>query len=244
MSAKLTKRQKRKLRREGLYTNDQVNTGLNLKEIKPITKRQQSIFDSFDEKHLFVHGYAGTGKTYVLLYLALNSILDPNSPYENIKIFRSAVPTRDIGFLPGTVTSKMESFESPYIDIMSDLFDRDDAYAILKHKKLVTFNSTSYIRGSTYNNSIVIVDECQNLNWHEFSSLITRCGYDSKYLFCGDSAQSDLIKKFERMDIHRMVRICEAMPSFELVHMEIDDIVRSGLVKEFLIHAKDLEYGT
>lgn len=244
MSAKLTKRQKRKLRREGFSYNETVNTGLELKEIKPITERQQRIFDSFDEKHLFVHGYAGTGKTFVLLYLALKNLLDPNTQYDNIKIFRRAVPTRDIGFLPGTVTAKMESFESPYIDIMGDLFERSDSYAILKHKKLVSFNSTSYIRGSTYNNSIVLVDECQNLNWHEFSSLITRCGNNSKYLFCGDSAQSDLTKNYERMDVHRMVRICESMPSFDLVHMEIDDIVRSGLVKEFLIHSKELDYGT
>lgn len=245
MSAKLTKRERRKVRREGIDLNEPVvSNGLNLKHVKPRTENQKQIFEKFNDKHLLVHGYAGTGKTYVLLYLALEAILDPTTPYEHIKIFRSAVATRNLGYLPGSVTAKMESFENPYVDILADLFDREDAYAILKHKKIISFNPTSYIRGCTYNNTIVIVDECQNLNWHEFSSLITRCGQNCKYLFCGDSSQSDLIKSSERLDIHKMVEVCQAMPSFDLIHMEIDDIVRSGLVREFLIYSQQLNYGT
>jgi predicted ribonuclease YlaK len=253
MAAKLTKRERRRLRKEGLldmqYELDvisgQPKHGFSMKKVTPRTERQADIFEKFDDNHLMVHGYAGTGKTYVLMYLALQQIMDPSTPYEKLKIFRSAVATRNIGYLPGNVVSKMESFEGPYMDISGDLFDRGDAYAILKHKGLVEFHPTSFIRGSTYNNTIVLVDECQNLSWHEFSSLITRCGHNTKYLFSGDSAQSDLHpRSYEVMDIHRMITICEAMPSFDLVEMEIDDIVRSGLVKEFLIHAQTLEYGT
>lgn len=254
MAAKLTKRERRRLRKEGLldmqyeldvHGNTQSH-GFNMKKVTPRTERQSEIFEKFEDNHLMIHGYAGTGKTYVLMYLALQQIMDPSTPYEKLKIFRSAVATRNIGYLPGNVVSKMESFEGPYMDIAADLYGRGDAYAILKHKGMVEFHPTSFIRGSTYNNTIVLVDECQNLNWHEFSSLITRCGMDTKYLFSGDSAQSDLYTRdWQQMDIHRMVSICDAMPSFELVEMELDDIVRSGLVKEFLIYAQDFEsYGT
>lgn len=246
MSIKLTKKERRRLRKEGIldlvYNGNVNHNGINLKPVSPRTENQQLVFDKFYDNNLFVHGYAGTGKTYVLLYLALKAVLDPNQPYDRIKIFRSAVATRKIGYLPGSVVSKMESFELPYVDILADLLGREDAYAMLKAKKLIEFHPTSYIRGSTYNDCIVIVDECQNLNWHEFSSLITRCGQNCKYLFVGDSRQSDLERSWERMDIHKMISICDSMPSFDLVCMDIDDIVRSGLVKEFLIHSEQLGY--
>ena len=249
MSTKLSKRQKRRLRNEGIdLVEEQNNNGIHLKSVVAKTKNQQMIFDKFNNKHLMVHGYAGTGKTYVLLYLALRSVLNPNTPYKKVKVFRSAVPTRNLGFLPGNVVAKMESFELPYIDIIADLVQNEligqNAYAILKHKSLIEFHPTSYLRGATYNDAIILVDECQNLNWHEFSSLITRCGQNSKYVFSGDSTQSDLEKPYVRMDIHRMIAICKAMPSFDLICMEMDDIVRSGLVKEFLIHSEALGYGT
>lgn len=240
---KLTKRQKRLLRHEGIDIRQPVSNGLQLKEVVPRTKNQERIFEAFEDNHMMVHGYAGTGKTYVLLYLALRQILDQSSPYHKVKIFRSAVATRNIGYLPGSAATKMESFESPYHDIIGDLIGRDDAYHIFKAKDLVEFCPTSYIRGSTYNNTIILVDECQNLNWHEFSSLVTRVGEDAKVIFCGDSSQSDLDRVRERMDIHKMVDICEKMPSFKLVNMEIEDIVRSEFVKEFLVYADMLGYG-
>lgn len=241
MSTKLTKRQKRALRKEGIDLVDSSNNGLFLKQISARTENQKEIFDKFNLNHLFVHGWPGTGKTYVLMYLAIKQVLNESSPYKKIKIFRSAVSTRNIGFLPGNVVAKMESFETPYIDITSDLFGRDDAYGILKHKGIIEFLPTSYIRGSTYNNCIVLVDECQNLNWHEFASLMTRCGKDCKFLFCGDSHQSDLTNS-DKLDIHKMIEICNRMPSFDLINMEIDDIIRSGLVKEFIITANELNY--
>lgn len=243
MTHKLSKRQRRRLKNEGLLDVKQpTNTGIYLKPVVPKTENQELIFENFNKNHLFVHGSAGTGKTFVLLYLALKSVLNPNTPYDRVKIFRSAVTTRRIGYLPGNIVAKMESFELPYDDIVGELVGRDDAYAIMKHKELIEFHPTSFLRGATYNNSIVLVDECQNLTWHEFSSLITRCGRNSKYLFSGDSTQSDLERQYEFLDIHRMIQICESMPSFELVEMEIDDIVRSGLVKEFLIHSETLGY--
>jgi len=246
MSTRLSKRQRRKLRNDGIdLKQPPTHSGVSLKPVAPRTENQNLIFEKFHQNHLFVHGYAGTGKTFVLLYLALKAVLNPNTPYERVKIFRSAVTTRKIGYLPGNVGAKMESFELPYIDIMGELLGRDDAYAILKHSwEIVEFHPTSYLRGATYNNSIILVDECQNLNWHEFSSLITRCGQNSKYLFSGDSTQSDLERPFERMDIHRMIQICQSMPSFDLIQMEIDDIIRSGLVREFLIHSERLGYGS
>lgn len=240
---RLSKRQKRRLRNEGILDNkQQQNTGISLRSVIPKSANQESIFEKFDTSHLFCHGYPGTGKTFVLLYLAIEAVLDPNTPYERIKIFRSAVPTRNIGYLPGSVVAKMESFELPYHDITAELLGRDDAYAILKHKGLIEFHPTSYLRGATYHDSIVLVDECQNLTWHEFSSLITRCGQNTKYLFSGDSRQSDLIKPYEVLDIHRMIQICEAMPSFELIQMEQNDIIRSGLVREFIIYSEQLKY--
>lgn len=238
MANKLTKRQLRKLRNEQL--NNKPKNSLEIKHISPRTENQKLIFDAFHEKDLMIHGYPGTGKTFVALYLALEEILSGNSSYKMIKIFRSAVATRNIGYLPGKVDDKMESFESPYISICEELFGRSDAYGILKHKGLINFYPTSFIRGCTYNDCIVIVDECQNLSWHEAASLATRYGQNCKYVFCGDSRQSDL--KNNKLDIHKLLKVCEGMSRFECIEMDIDDIIRSGFVKEFIIRTDELGY--
>jgi len=210
--------------------------------IEPLTDNQKVMWDQWDEgKMIYAYGVAGTGKTFVALYKALKEVLDDYSPYEKIYIVRSLVATREIGFLPGDHEDKSSLYQIPYKKMVQSMFEMpdDNAYEMLydnlKAQETISFWSTSFIRGTTLDNAIVIIDECQNLNFHELDSIITRVGQDSKIVFCGDAAQTDLLKNNERTGILDFQRIIQNMDEFALVEFGIDDIVRSGLVRSYLI---------
>ena len=213
-----------------------------LLDIEPITDNQKKLFDSYaDGKHLVAYGTAGTGKTFISLYNALADILDETTPYERIYLVRSLVSTREIGFLPGDHEDKADIYQIPYKNMVKYMFqmptdaDFEMLYGNLKAQETIKFWSTSFIRGTTLDNAIVIVDEFQNLNFHELDSIITRIGENSRIIFCGDASQSDLVKTNDRNGIHDFLNILRKMPSFDIIEYGIDDIVRSGLVKEYII---------
>ena len=212
-----------------------------LKIINPLTKAQSLTFEAFQDSHLLLHGMAGTGKTFISLYLAIDEVMQQDSPYKKIYLIRSTVPTRDQGFLPGSVKEKMKVYEEPYYGICSELFGRGDAYEILKQKNLIEFMSTSFVRGTTFNDAIVILDEFSNATFHELCSIITRVGRSTKIIFCGDVRQSDLINSNDRNGALNFMKILNEMPSINSVQFDIEDIVRSGLVKEFLITQERLK---
>jgi len=204
------------------------------KNIKPLTDNQSLTFDLYKKYgNLVLHGVAGTGKTFIAMYLAIQELLSKDSSYDKIVIIRSAVPTRDVGFLPGTLDEKMAVYEQPYKVICDDLFGRGDAYGILKHKGQIEFESTSFLRGTTFNNCIIIVDEMQNLAWKECDTIITRVGDNSKIVFCGDYIQSDLESR-DRNGIIKFLDVLESMNCFGFVDFVPDDIVRSGLCKSYI----------
>ena len=219
----------------------------HLIEIKPLTPSQEKVFDAWQKnKHLFLFGAAGTGKSFVTMYLALREILDEKSPYNKLYIVRSLVPTREIGFLPGDHEDKANLYQIPYKNMVRYMFEMpDDAsfemlYGNLKAQDTISFWSTSFIRGTTIDNSIVLVDESENLNFHELDSIITRLGVNSRIIFAGDAAQSDLIKAHEKTGIMDFKKIIDDMDEFESIEFGIDDIVRSGLVKSYLISKLNL----
>ena len=216
----------------------------DLVTIKPITDNQEVAFEAFkkDNKELFLHGAAGTGKTFISLYLALEKVLDPSTPYECVYLIRSAVPTREIGFLPGDEEDKTALYQIPYQNMVQFMFEQpsDQAFTMLydrlKAQGSIMFLTTSYLRGITLDNSIIIVDECQNLNFHELDSIITRVGENSKIIFCGDASQTDLTKTNERNGILEFMKIISAMDQdFASIEFGIEDIVRSGLVRNYLL---------
>ncbi len=213
-----------------------------LVNIEPITENQKILFNSYSEgKHLIAYGAAGTGKTFVTLYNAIKDVLDETTPYEKIYIVRSLVATREIGFLPGDYEDKSDIYQVPYKHMVKYMFqmssdaDFEMLYGNLKSQDSINFWSTSFLRGTTLDNAIVIVDEFQNLNFHELDSIMTRVGQDSKIMFCGDATQSDLVKTNDRNGIVDFMNILRKMPSFDIIEFGIDDIVRSGLVKEYII---------
>jgi|TARA_A100001234_G_scaffold87163_1_gene76900 predicted ribonuclease YlaK len=210
--------------------------------IEPLTDNQRVMFEEYGKgQNIYAYGCAGTGKTFVALYLALRDVLDENSPYDKVYIVRSLVATREIGFLPGTHEDKASLYQIPYKNMVKYMFEMPDdnsfemLYENLKAQETVSFWSTSFLRGTTLDNAIVIIDECQNLNFHELDSIMTRCGQDTKIMFCGDARQSDLQKSNERTGIVDFQRILQDMSEFSLVEYNIEDIVRSGLVKSYLI---------
>ena len=222
-----------------------INTDL-LVDIDPLTDNQKRFFDSYaEEKHLIAYGCAGTGKTFIALYNALQDVLNDNTPYERIYLVRSLVSTREIGFLPGTYEDKSDIYQIPYKNMVKYMFqmptdaDFEMLYANLKAQETIKFWSTSFLRGTTLDNAIVIVDEFQNLNFHELDSIITRVGENTRICFCGDATQSDLIKTNERNGIIDFMRILRSMPSFDVIEFGLDDIVRSGLVKEYIVAKLD-----
>ena len=218
-----------------------------MREIEPLTENQRLLFKSYESnQNIVAYGAAGTGKTFITLYNALQDVLDERSPYEKIYIVRSLVATREIGFLPGDHEDKSSLYQIPYKNMVKYMFQMpDDAsfemlYANLKLQGTISFWSTSFIRGTTLDNAIIIVDEFQNLNFHELDSIITRVGENSKIMFCGDATQSDLIKSNEKNGIVDFMKILRVMPSFEIIEFGIEDVCRSGLVKEYLIAKNEL----
>ena len=218
-----------------------------LRDIEPLTENQQVLFNAYESgKNLIAYGAAGTGKTFITLYNALCDVLDQSTPYEKIYIVRSLVATREIGFLPGDHEDKSLLYQIPYKNMVKYMFEMpSDAdfqmlYGNLKGQDTIDFWSTSFIRGTTLDKAIIIVDEFQNLNYHELDSIITRIGTDTKIMFCGDATQTDLIKQNERNGIHDFMQILRIMPSVDIIEFGVEDIVRSGLCKEYLLAKLEL----
>ena len=209
----------------------------DLPNLEARNKRQHSAINNWSNgKNLILNGSAGTGKTYLALSLALESVLDGNTPHHDLIIIRSIVPTRDIGFLPGEEEEKKEAYTAPYRAIFQELFGCATAWDNLKTKNQLHFESTSFIRGITYNHAVIVVDECQNLNYHELCSVITRVGKHCRIIFSGDYMQSDLVKMNDREGINKFLKIIDKMKKyFTTVTFTSADIVRSGLVKDFII---------
>ena len=238
MSTKrLTRRQQRQQTQE---MENILNKKFSMKRISPMTKNQGELMNQY---HLGMNiaaiGSAGTGKTYVSLALALEDVMI-NEAYNQIIILRSAVQSRDQGFMPGSLQEKMSYYETPYIDIVNDLFGRPDAYNIMKQKGMINFMSTSFVRGLTFDNSVIIVDEVQNMNVGELRTIMTRVGENSRIIFCGDTKQDDLVHtgkyKFDSSGLPYFKKIIDRMSShFTTINFTVDDIVRSKLVKEFII---------
>lgn len=208
----------------------------NLREFNPLTETQQKFFDLFKKnKMLILHGVAGSGKTFISIYKAIEEVLSKNSKYKKVVIIRSCVQSRDMGFLPGDEKDKMDRYALPYKQITATLFENKDAWMLLEDAGVVEFVSTSFLRGTSYNNSIIILDEKQNCNFEELSTIITRVGENSKIIFCGDYRQTDLRKSNDQSGLKKFLEIAALMPSFNKIEFGIDDICRSALVKEWII---------
>lgn len=214
----------------------------DLKTIYPKTDNQRYAFESyFSGNNLALLGSAGTGKTFIGLYLALTDVLGNDSRYQKVIIVRSAVSSRNIGFLPGSDADKLAVYEEPYYAVCDELFEYSKSYDNLKKGGYVEFKSTSNLRGTTFNDSIVLVDEVQNLNLGEISTVITRLGRNSKIIFCGDTKQDDLENyRNDLSGLPSFIRILEQMKEFDIVKFCLDDIVRSKLVKSFLVAKEKL----
>ena len=209
-----------------------AGVNFELQEIEPLTRNQLKAFES--NKHLVLHGLAGTGKTFISSYLAYDDMA--KGAFQKLVIIRSAVPTRDIGFLPGTEKEKASVYEEPYKDIAIDLFQRGDAYEILKNKGMVHFMTTSFIRGITLRDAVIMVDECQNMSFHELDSIITRIGENCRVIFCGDFRQADL----KANGLQDFIRVLKMMDRFTFIEYEVEDIVRSDFVKQYIIAKNEL----
>ena len=229
--------------------NKEINHS-NLVTIKSITDNQKLVFDSWKKgKNQFLFGAAGTGKTFISLYLALQDVMNLKKPYDKVVLVRSLIPTREIGFLPGDEEDKAALYQVPYRNMVQFMFEMqneqefNNLYDKLKGQGTLYFLSTSFLRGLTFDNAVIIVDECQNMNFHELDTIITRVGQDSKIIFCGDFDQTDLIKQNERNGLHDFLRILEEMEEFHCLEFTIGDIVRSGFVRNYLINKIKLGIG-
>lgn len=240
-SKRLTRKEKRVLRQNNQKANNNDKLNFQLKHIEPLTNNQKLSFDAYNSnKNLMLHGIAGTGKSFISMYLGLRDILSENSHHKKVVIVRSVVPTRDMGFLPGNSKEKAKVYEAPYYAICTELFGRGDAYEYLKSKQLIDFVSTSFIRGITINDSIIIVDEIANMTLHELDSVITRVGKNCRIIFCGDFRQSDFTKEHEKNGLIDFMRIIERMKSFTFIDFNEQDIVRSSMVKDYIIQKDKL----
>jgi phosphate starvation-inducible PhoH-like protein len=236
----MSRKSKRNNQQQHQPQNQAERNHFELRHIKPLTVNQQRVWDAYEAgSNLMLHGYAGTGKTFLSSYLALREVLIEET-YKRVVIIRSVVPSRDMGFLPGSEKQKAEVYEQPYQEICDDLFGRGDGWKILKMKRMVEFTTTSFLRGTTFNDSIIIVDECNNMNFQEIDTVMTRIGTNSRIVFCGDYRQSDLHKPHDKTGIRELMAITRRMSSFDHIEFGIEDIVRSGTVKEYIIQKTEM----
>lgn len=246
--SRLTKKQKRTLRQQGIIDQEgnfkekvfRVNP-----EIQALTPGQKAAWEAWEEDYnLVLHGSPGTGKSFLGLYFALSDIIDKNSPRKKVYIIRSTVSTRDQGFQPGNKNEKEAVYETPYPPICNQVFGRGDAYTILKQKNMIEFTSTSFLRSATFDDAYIIVDEIQNMNFHEIDTVITRAGENTKFIFCGDTRQDDLAtqRKSEKSGFGDILNIVDKMKEFDIIRFYPEDIVRSGLVKSYIIKKEELGY--
>lgn len=220
----------------------------DLNVFDPLTENQKTFYEAYKRGDEFIalHGVAGTGKSFIALYKALEEVLDKANPYTKIVVVRSAVQGRDIGHLPGDLSEKLAVFQQPYHQMCAVMFERKDAWQRLEEQKHIEFVSTSFIRGQTFDNSIIIVDEMQNMNYEEIDTVMTRVGNHSKIVWCGDYRQCDLRKANDKSGILRFFDIAKYMYSFTKIEFDVEDIVRSNLVKDYIlakIKYEDLDKG-
>ena len=238
---RLSRKEKRRLQQAGLnvdYADKETlfKHTFKIKPIVPLTENQGLVFDWFEEgRNLLLHGYAGTGKSFLSLYLALKLVMEGKSQYKKVILIRSVVPTRDMGFLPGNNKEKTQVYEAPYLAMCIELFSRGDSYEVLKTKGYLEFLSTSFVRGTTFNDCIVIADEIQNMDMGELDSVITRIGKNCRIMLCGDFRQSDFRREIEKSGIKKFMSIIKEMNSFSFIDFREEDIVRSALVKDYII---------
>lgn len=211
-------------------------------EIEPLTPNQVKVFKAYEQsKSIVMAGSAGTGKTFVALSLAFEDVLDKETSFDKVVIVRSIVPTRDIGFLPGNEDEKKDAYTGPYRAACAELFEDPEAWDKLKNSHKVEFLSTSFIRGMTISNAVVIIDEMQNLTFHELDSVVTRIGQNCKFIMCGDYYQSDFDKERDRNGILKFLEIIEQLRNFEVVEFTWEDIVRSDFVRDYIMTKEMLE---
>lgn len=236
---RLTKRQKRVLKQQGvLEEGNQLSHAFAIAHMNPLTENQAKAFESWKQNYnLMLHGVAGTGKTFMALYFALHDVMQSGNDHKKVWIVRSTVSSRDQGFQPGTRQQKEAVYEEPYPPICEKLFGRGDAYSILKQRDLIEFRSTSFLRGVTFDDCIIVVDEMQNMNDGELHTIMTRVGHNCKIFFAGDIKQDDLTsKRFnEQSGIADFIKIISSMKEFKFTEFFTDDIVRSDLVKSYII---------
>jgi len=217
---------------------------LELREIEPKSDKQSEAFRKFQAgKNLVLHGSAGTGKTFLSLYLAMKEVHNKDRAQKKTIVIRSVVPTRDIGFLPGNMEEKISVYEVPYDNACANLYARKTAYTDLKNPEIgypkLLFSTTSFVRGITFDNAVIIIDECQNMTFHELDSIITRCGENCRIIFCGDTHQADL----KNNGFENFMKVLKRMNSFSCIEFGVEDIVRSGIVREYILQ-KMVTYNT
>jgi phosphate starvation-inducible protein PhoH len=207
----------------------------DLKHIQPLTPAQTDMCHEFAQgQHICASGYAGTGKTFLAVYLALTQLLDRNTDIDKIIIVRSAVPSRDVGFMPGSLEEKVALYELPYRDIFAEFLSHPNSYQDMKDAGLIQFNTTSFVRGLTWDNAVVIVDEAQNMNWSEIDSVITRLGENSRLIVCGDAVYQQDLRR-EKSGYTDAVDVMKQLDIFSVITFTEHDIVRSAFVKRWIM---------
>jgi phosphate starvation-inducible PhoH-like protein len=198
--------------------------------IQPKNMAQQIYLEAIERSDVvFGIGSAGTGKTYVAASYAAEKLYYRET--SKIIVTRPNVEaSRSLGFLPGELEEKYAPYLEPFEGVFIRAFGKS-LYELFKKRGQIDPRPLGFMRGATFDDAIVLVDECQNMTEKEFKLLLTRIGHNSKVIFSGDSRQVDIPDSGLMSTIQRL----QYIPSIEVVEFYPSDIVRSDLCKQIIL---------
>lgn len=209
-----------------------LSTSLLSERIKPKTLGQKKYMEAMEKNDIvFAIGPAGTGKTYLAVAKAIDSL--KKGIVQRIILTRPAIEAGEkLGFLPGTFMEKVDPYLRPLYDAMFDMlsFSKFQSY---RERGIIEIAPLANMRGRTLNNAFVILDEAQNTTHQQMKMFLTRIGFNSKAVITGDVTQIDL-EKGKTSGLIEAAKILDGIEGIAFVYLSKEDVVRHPLVKKII----------
>jgi len=221
-----------------------ITTLLHTREdLKCKNKSQKDLVSVINEKEIIIAaGPAGVGKSYVTIARAIELLKNKANPFGKIIICTPAVEAEEkLGFLPGDMREKMDPYLASSMDIFDKLIGKSNRLK-LEELGYLEVQALAYIRGKSIDNTILILEEAQNMSPSQMKTLLTRIGENSKFIISGDLDQSDRYKNISQSGLYDAIKKHINIPEIGIIEFSNDDIVRNPVISKILANYKRVEY--